>query len=84
MNRKTVLSWRNDIVLPIYHLENEPIILTNENRDTIGAISFAIIGFWLPILSFFIFTLLIGVRESKIKGIYYGNIVAILLWLFYI
>jgi hypothetical protein len=74
LNRKTVLSKRNDIVLPVNDMQNEPIIDPSK-FDIFGLVLFTIIGMILPFISIFLFVLIIKVNVSKTKGIVMGNII---------
>lgn len=76
LNKKTVLSCRNDVVLPVNRTENHPIDNPNTKRDIFGWILFALIGLFLPFLSMLVFVFLIQAGPSKMKGLMWGNIIS--------
>lgn len=74
LNRKTVLSKRNDVVLPVNDMQNEPIIDTSK-PDIFGFILFTIVGMLLPFISVILFVMIFNVSVMKTKGVIIGNIV---------
>lgn len=77
--RKTVLSCRNDIVLPLYQTENEPIVPPPRKCDILGIIIFTILGLLIPIVSLFAVVLVCDATSVRTKSTIFGNFVALLL-----